>query len=497
MDVSKLNAILNVGLPIWILVAGGLLSVLIDAIFGRKSSFLVYLVGILSLIFSFCASFIKWTGDNADLRLDFLVLDSMTIFFIVVILLIAFFSLLNSYSYLKVSPFLQKNSSNLKNAYVSLILFSVVGMIFMFASDQLILNFIGLETMSLAIYILVGSNRRDSFACEAAIKYFVLGSVASAILLLGIALFYASYATFQLSEMATVAIQPDKLILPQLSAVFLLVGVFFKLSIAPFHFWTPDAYTGAPTPVTGFMASGVKIAGFAFLMRLLLNFKSIPSDPLVTIMQAGVVLTLIVGNLGAIFQDNIKRMLAYSSIAHAGYILLGLVVGFKDGVFDPQVTSSVLFYLLSYAVMTLGAFGVLSVMVNDDHEVTTFKDLAGLSSKRPALALVFSVFMISFLGIPPTIGFFAKYGIFSFAIQNGYYELSIFAIITSLASAYYYLRPIKVMYFDEATEDSSIPKVPFPLMLSIMLCLVATILLGIIPDSFVKISQQAVSILQQ
>ncbi len=497
MDVSQLKAILHIGLPIWILVGGGLLSVLVDALIGRKASFLVYLVGILSLVGAFVTTYYQWSGGHQDLRLDFLVLDSMTQFFIFVIVFIGLLSLLNSYSYLKVSSFLDHNSAVLKNAYVSLILFSIVGMIFMFASDQLILNFIGLETMSLSIYILVGSNRRDSFACEAAIKYFVLGSVASAILLLGIALFYASFATFKLSEMAQVAIAPDSMVLPQLAAVFLLVGVFFKLSIAPFHFWTPDAYTGAPTPVTGFMATGVKIAGFALLMRLLLSFKGIPSEPIIKLMQVGVVLTLIVGNLGAIFQDNVKRMLAYSSIAHAGYLLLGLVVGYQEGRFNPEVTSSILFYLLSYSAMTLGAFGVLSLMVNDESEITSFKDLAGLGSKRPVLALVFSVFMISFLGIPPTIGFFAKYGIFSFAVQNGYYELSVFAIITSLASAYYYLRPIKVMYFEEAVSKFDFPKAPLPLVISIMFCLGITVIFGIVPDVFVKLSEYAVTVLQK
>ncbi|EKD42744.1 MAG: hypothetical protein ACD_73C00036G0001, partial [uncultured bacterium] len=255
MGVEQLKSLLEAGLPLWILIGGGLLALLVDAVVGRRGSVAVYLVGIASLVLALYIGFDRWTKGQIDTRQDLLVLDSMTLFFIFVVICIALLTLLNAYSYLKISTFLQESSGVLKNSFVSLVLFATVGMVFMFASDHLLVNFIGLETMSLAIYIMVGSNRRDSFSCEAAMKYYVMGSVASAILLMGIALFYASFATLKLSEMAQVMIPGDKMLLPQMASVFLLVGVFFKLSIAPFHFWTPDAYTGAPAPVPGFMAS--------------------------------------------------------------------------------------------------------------------------------------------------------------------------------------------------------------------------------------------------
>lgn len=420
---------------------------------------------------------------------DLFLADKLTQFFVVVVLFVALVSLLNAYAYLKARG---SGKGILPGAIVTLILFSAVGMIFLFASDHLIVNFIGLEIMSLAIYVLVGSNRKDVRSNEAAMKYFVMGSAASALLLYGIALLYGSYGSFQLSELAKISSIPTAVYLPRIGVALVLAGVLFKLAIAPFHFWVPDVYEGAPSPITGFMATGVKVAAFALLIRVLITLHSIPDTSISLVLTVCTVLTLLAGNLGAIVQDNVKRMLAYSSIAHAGYLLLGLAVGFKEGAFDPQVSQAVLFYLVGYSFMTLGAFAVLSVMVQDKKEATQFTDLNGMGYTNPWLAAAFSLFMISLLGIPGTVGFAGKYAVFSYAVKTGHLGLAVFGILTSLVSAYYYLRPLVVMYF-RGEGGRKIGALPLPALASLVFCAAAVIYLGLFPSDYLKMAELAVA----
>lgn len=494
MDIEMLKALFHAGFPIWVVTGGALLCLCFDIISPKKGGKIIYIAGSVAILFALWSAFRQWV-QGAEYAQDLLQNDRLTQFFVVIVLFVGLLSLFNSYSYLKV--FHSNNLSGkglIPGTMVSLILFSLVGMIFLFASDHLIVNFIGLETMSLAVYILVGSNLKDARSNEAAMKYYVMGSAASALLLYGVALLYGSYGTFRLSELTQVSMVPTDVFLPKIGIGVVFAGILFKLGLAPFHFWVPDVYEGAPTPVTGFMSTGVKVAAFAFFIRIITTLHSVPAGSIVVILAVCVVLTLLVGNLGAIVQDNVKRMLAYSSIAHAGYLLLGLLVGFADGGFDPQVTSAVLFYLMGYSLMTLGAFAVLSVMVEERREITQFVDLTGLGYSRPTLSAAFSLFMLSLLGLPATVGFAAKYGIFSHAVANGYISLAVFGIIMSLVSAYYYLRPLVYMYFRGPSTKNPINEVPFPLMISVVFCSVATVYLGLFPAAYIKMSQLAASI---
>lgn len=500
------------GLPIWIVFFGGLLCLFVDSLNLRKGAPVVFFLGVAVLVAALVAAARQWMS-GIDRSVDLITMDPLSLFFLMLALFVGILSLFNAYSYLKVlqadeiekphaalarGPYAHqfRSVSSLPGGFVTLLLLSIVGQIFLFASDHMIVNFIGLETMSLAVYILVGSNRSDVRSSEASMKYFVMGSVASALLLYGVALLYGSFNTFHLSQIAPINALNPGVKIPFVAVALIFSGVFFKLSLVPFHFWTPDAYEGAPSPVTGFMATGVKAATFGFLIRILASLNFIPGESLHQILTILVVATLVVGNLGAIVQTNVKRMLAYSSIAHAGYMFLGLLAGLRDGHFDAQATSAVLYYLIGYSFMTLGAFAVLSVMVQDKKEVTQLTDLIGLGTKRPFLAAAFSLFMISLLGFPPTVGFTAKYGIFSYAVQQGHVALAIFGVLTSLISAYYYLWPLVMMYFKGEAQKDSIREVPFPLMFSLVFCVVSVLYLGFKPADYVRFAEIAAQIIK-
>lgn len=491
IDISYFTTLVKASLPVWILMAGGLLCLLLDALLPKKGGKPVYVLGLLASFAAMVAAFQQWmTGQQVSH--DMIVGDRLTLFFCFIVLFVTAFSLLNMYQYLEKRPRQFSES-------VVLMLFSAVGMIFLFASDHLIVCFIGLEILSLAIYVLVGSNRQDVRSPEASIKYFIMGAVASALFLYGVSLLYASFGTLRLSQLSDSTLFPGLQYVPRIAITLILSGLFFKLALAPFHFWVPDVYEGSPAPVTGFMATGVKVAALALLMRVLTSLNYFPEGRSFEIMQFSVILTLLVGNLGAIMQDDVKRMLAYSSIAHAGFLMMGLTVGYQNGQFDPSVAAAVIFYLIGYSVTTLGAFAVLSLLVDDTKEATSYKDIRGLGTTRPVVALLFSLFMISLLGIPPTVGFAGKYGILSYAMQNGYMGLAIFGILMTLLSAYYYLRPIVAMYFQgESDQPQAYLSNPLhlTLMFSLAFCAIAVIYLGIAPEVYIKLANMAVESLK-
>ncbi|MBX7149473.1 NADH-quinone oxidoreductase subunit N [bacterium] len=491
IDIDSYKAVLMAGLPVWILCGGGVLALLLDAIFNRKGSLVVYLTGIATMVATLAVCFNQW-DQTAALPQTALKLDLLTRFFIVLVLVVGLLSLCQVYAYLKTHTSSTSTAKGpLGASMVTLILFSIAGQVFLFSADHLITSFIGLEIMSLAVYVLVGSKKDDPRSNEAAMKYFVLGSVASAFILYGIALLYGSFGFLTFSQLSGVGASTE--FLPRIGLVFVLAGVLFKLGIAPFHFWVPDVYEGAPVPVTGFMSTAVKAASIAFFIRIITNLHFIPDVMVSKILFVCVILTIAVGNLGALMQENLKRMLAYSSIAHAGYMLLGLYSGFKDGQFDPQASTAVLFYLIGYSVMSLGAFGVLSVMVDHQKEACQFSDLNGLGYSRPVLAACFSLFMLSLLGIPPTVGFVGKYFVFSYAVAHGQIPLAIFGVIMSIVSAYYYLRPMVAMYFKGKSDRLVITSIPLPLMFAVVFCVVAILILGINPKDYIDIALMAVN----
>ncbi len=333
--------------------------------------------------------------------------------------------------------------------YYALMLFSMIGMITMAASNDLVTIFLGLELMSLPLYILVGIRRGHLESNEASLKYFLLGAFASGFLLYGIALLFGATGTTNLTRMSAFLSASPLTGNPMFwaGAVLVLIGFGFKVSAVPFHMWTPDAYEGAPTSVTAFMSAGAKVAGFAAVLRLLFNVLGDFREVWVPIVSVVAVLTMTVGNVTALLQTNLKRMLAYSSIAHAGYVLVAVVAGGTEG------ASAALFYLAVYSFMNLGAFGILTLLGEHQDERVLISDIAGLGFRNPALGFAMTVFMLSLGGIPPTAGFMGKVYVFGTALHAGLVPLVVIGVLNSVVSVFYYLRVTVAMYMEEPTGE--------------------------------------------
>jgi len=335
--------------------------------------------------------------------------------------------------------------------YHGLLLLAVAGMMLLGISHDFLTLLISLEIMSVATYILAGSQREDVRSGEAAIKYLTLGAFSTALLMLGMAFVFGATGSLSLNPISMAASDPRRG-LALLGMGLLLVGVLFKVGAAPFHFWIPDVYEGAPTGVTGLMAVGVKAAAFAVVARLMFETFSHPSfrQQWVPLLASASVLTMALGNLLALRQNSIKRMLAYSGIAHTGYLLLAFLVPREVGAsVVEEHLQAVTFYLLAYGLMTMGAFGVVALVREDGRALETMDDFAGLAKAHPALALCMSIFMLSLSGMPPLAGFFAKFMVFRAAIEQGYVFYAMLGILTSIASLYYYLRVVLKMYMEE------------------------------------------------
>lgn len=337
--------------------------------------------------------------------------------------------------------------------FLFLLLSSTLGLLVLIAAFDLLVVFIGLEIMSLALYLLIAMGNEQKLSKEASFKYFLLGSFASAILLYGIAFIYGTAGSTLISDVAQKLpqlIDSSRLFLMGIS--FVLVGFFFKVSIVPFHAWTPDVYQGAPTPLTSYMSTAVKIGSMGAFLRFV-SIKSFGySVELLNIVQWLAVITMIVGNVAAIRQDSIKRMLAYSSVAHTGYLLVGVLSSssMNNGIF---AASAVVFYLLGYGIMTFGAFAIVNLFEQDENTQLTIQDLAGFASRRPLMAFCFSIFLLSMAGIPPVVGFFGKLYLFSSALSAGRLWVVLWGVISSVISVYFYLRPIVYMYMHESETD--------------------------------------------
>ena len=386
--------------------------------------------------------------------------------------------------------------------YYGFLLLSLVGMMVMVSAADLLTIYLGLELMSLALYVLAGFRRVESRSLEASAKYFVLGSFSSGILLYGISLLFGLTGSTRLSAIA-VATSTNGLNDPAmiLAMALLVVGFGFKIAVVPFHMWTPDVYEGSPTSVTAFMAVASKVASFAAFMRVFLEGLGGLKPHWEGLFLALCVATLVLGNVVAIVQTNIKRMLAYSSIAHAGYALIGVVVaGHPDAETSVRTLglSSVMLYLAVYAFMTLGAFAVVAMVRKQGVEGDEIEDFAGLSKRHPVAALLMLVFMVSLAGIPPTAGFIGKFYLFMAAIQAGLTWLAIVAVVLTAISAYFYLRVVMVMYMRE--PQSVGPATRFatsPAIAVVLACALAgVVLLGLFPNVLVSLSSQSVLLLK-
>ena len=369
-----------------------------------------------------------------------------------------------------------------------LMLLSTVGMMVMCSASSLMTLYLGLELQSLALYVLCAFNRDNSKSAESGLKFFILGALASGLLLYGISLAYGFAGTMSFGELAAALARPGAAS-PGLivGMVFIVAGLAFKLSAVPFHMWTPDVYEGAPMPVTAFMSTAPKVAAMALLLRAL----EVPFGPVLPQWTGLIVLvsiaSMLLGALAAIGQENIKRLMAYSSIGHIGYALVGLAVGTQDGI------RGVMIYLVTYVFMSAGVFAVLIAMRRRGRSLEQIADLSGLASTDPGLALAMAVFMFSMAGIPPFSGFFGKLYVFRPAVESGYWTLAVIGVLTSVVGAFYYLRVIKVMYFDPA-QPAFDPRPPSVSLVGAVGALV-TGLFFVFPAPVVAAAQQAAKVL--
>jgi NADH-quinone oxidoreductase subunit N len=470
----------NIG-PLITLSLAGLLLLLFDAFSGKATQkahfhqFSLVAVGIALL-----QTALLWNRQTTDFS-RMLYIDNFSFFFYVIFLLGTGISIILSVHYLETY---QKNYGE----YYALMLFAAVGMMLMAAGGNLVIIFLGVEILSIPIYILSGLFREDLKSNEAALKYLLLGAFSSAFLLFGIAMLYGGTNTFYLADLAAFIKKNGMNGFTYAGMGLLIVGFGFKVSMAPFHMWTPDVYEGAPTSITAFMSVGTKAAAFAAFLRVF--FEVFPTVRMEwdLLLWVAAVATMTVGNVTALAQTNIKRMLAYSSIAHAGYILVGLIAGNQLG------ATGILYYLLAYTLMNLGAFGVVIAVARKKDSYLNIYDYSGLAYQYPGLAAIMSVFLFSLVGMPPTAGFLGKFYIFSAAVQAGYIWLVIFAVINSLISVYYYLRITVIMYMKPAEAElgpvATTPVVNATLIISAL----AVLLLGIFPGAIFTLAMNSVKI---
>jgi NADH-quinone oxidoreductase subunit N len=449
---------------------------LFDLFLREREKGLLAWISILGLVIAGGMTFLLW-DDRQSAFQNSLALDNFGLYFTNLILGAAVITTLFSVHYL--------NETNIrKGEYYALILFSTLGMILMVTANDLILFFLGLETMSVAVYVLTGMWRERNQAGEAAMKYFINGAFASGFLLYGIALIFGATGTTNLTRISATLAQPVVQGQPLLSAgiLLLLIGLSFKVAAVPFHFWAPDVYEGAPTSVTGFMAVAVKAAAFAGWIRILVHQLAPMGSEWSYILWSMAVLTMTVGNVLAIAQASVKRMLAYSSIAHAGYLLIGVIAGGNDG------GSALLFYLLAYTLMSLGAFGVVMALKEGENDNEQYTHFAGLGFRRPFLGMTMSIFMLSLAGFPPLGGFSAKFYLFRSAIVSGHTELAIIGVLNSLLSVIYYLRVIVLMYMEEGgVQGKSFGSSPY-LYIAIALSALGVLYLGVAPTTALDFS---------
>jgi NADH-quinone oxidoreductase subunit N len=445
-----------------------------------KKGFLAHLSWI-AIVLAFLANLRLWDLMETTFS-DMFIVDNFAIFFKFIFLAGSFLIILVSINYLK-------REENFHGEYFSLILFSTLGMMLMASSFNLIIIFLGLEIMSLSLYVLAGFKRDDLRSNEASLKYFLMGAFATGFLLYGIVMIFGSVRSTNLEEIIKgIAYDGGNVSLLLWAGVgLLLVGFGFKIASVPFHMWVPDVYEGAPTPITAFISAGPKAAGFAALLRVFLfSFVTIKMDwtIIIWIMSA---LTMTFGNIVAIAQTNIKRMLAYSSIAHAGYVLMALVAGKEAGV------SSALFYLLAYTFMNIGAFTVVIALGRKDEENTNLDDYSGLGTRHPYLAIFMMLFMISLAGFPPTAGFMAKFYVFSAAVKSGYIGLVIIGVLNSLISVYYYLRIIVIMFMRPPVLEAKPISLPLGSTLVLLISTWGVLQMGIFPQSLLTLAIVSVS----
>ncbi len=470
-------------LPFLVITGTGLLILVLDPLMAPERRDRLPLVGLGGVAVSAATLLLGW-GEPEIAFGGMLAADDFAFFCTLLFLLVAGLALLISIAYIR--------DTGLEHGeYSALLLFSTLGMMLMASSLDLMTIFLGLETLSISLYILAGFLREQIKSNESALKYLLLGAFASGFVLYGIALTYGATGSINLRQVAQ-AQAIGQVSSPTLLVVgmgLLIVGFGFKIAAVPFHMWAPDVYEGAPTSVTAFMIAGTKAAAFAAFLRIMMTALPALQPDWSRILWVLAVLTMTVGNVVAIAQTDVKRMLAYSSIAHAGYLLVAMVTGTKLG------SGGILFYLTAYAFMNLGAFAVVVALARRGHERLTIDDYAGLGLRRPVLGAAMTLFLFSLTGVPPTAGFMAKLYVLGAAVQADYVGLAIIGVLNSVVSAFYYLRLTVVMYMS-AAETEPAAEAPAPaLALAVIIATGGTLFLGLFPSRILEAALRAVAAL--
>lgn len=480
-------------MPELIVALAGILAMIYDSFFPqqRRGTGIISLVG---LALSAIILAMMWSGPQPASAFNGMIAhDNLRLAFSFVFLFVTAMTIL-------VSTVWVENENVPAGEFHSLLMFATFGMMLMASGNDLVVLFLGLETLSIATYVMAGFRKSDLKSNESAMKYFILGSFASAFLLYGMALVYGATGSTNITEIAARVANANFPALLLIGAAMMIIGFGFKVATVPFHIWTPDVYEGAPSPVTGFMAAGPKAAAFASFIRVfVLGFPFIAGvqasgylhETWMTALSIMAILTMTVGNVAAIMQNNIKRMLAYSSIAHAGYALVGFLgAGAANTVVERDAAvASVAFYMLTYAITNLGAFAIVTLLGQKNDRRTEFEDYNGIGFKSPVLSFTLSLFMLSLLGIPLTAGFMGKVLVFRPALEAGNALLTVVvvaAVVNTAISAYYYLRLVVVMFFKERTTQWLEPKMPVGLAAALLIAVIGVFYFGIFSDSVIE-----------
>lgn len=491
-DLVNPNVNLQAVLPEMIVALTGIIVMLYDCFMPKQRS-VTGVISLVGLLVSAIVLISMWNDTPATSWNGMVAHDGLRLSFSIVFLFVSAMTIL-------ISTVWTEREDVPVGEYHALLLFATFGMMFMASGNDMVVIFLGLETLSIATYVMAGLRKSDLKSNESAMKYFILGSFASAFLLYGMALIYGATASTNITEIAAKAANPNFPALMLIGAAMLVIGFGFKVATVPFHVWTPDVYEGAPSPVTAFMAAGPKAAGFASFMRVfVLGFPLIAGvqvsgylhESWITILSVMAILTMTLGNIAAIVQNNVKRMLAYSSISHAGYALVGFI---GAGVaLTPQgrdeAIAAVAFYMLTYAITNIGAFAVVTLLGQKNDRRTEFEDYNGIGFRSPVVAFSLSLFMLSLMGLPLTAGFVGKVLVFRPALEAGNTLVTVVviaAVVNTAISAYFYLRLIVVMFFKERTTAWIEPKMPIGLAAVLIITVLGVFYFGIFGDSVIE-----------
>ena len=475
MNLVDLQAVI----PIFIVVATALITLAVEAFRGQDERLPLGILGLIGLAGAGAASVMLWGHNRVSLGV--VRADNFALFINGILIVVGVLTILFSGDVIE-------REELPAGEYYALVLFSISGMMLMASATDLLVVFVALEILSLGVYVLTAIRRSSLAGAEGGFKYFLLGAFSSAFFLYGVALTYVLSGSTRLDQIAQViaghSTAPTPFVLIAVGLV--MVGFAFKVSAVPFHMWTPDAYQGAPTIVTGFMSTAVKAAAFAAFVRVFLTAFAPLSTQWVPLLGASAIATMIVGTVVGVAQTSVKRMLAYSSIAHAGYLLVGLIAGSDMG------QASVLFYLLSYAITNLGAFGIVALLASRSNPHDEVRDFTGLWYERPGLAALMTVFLLSLGGFPPTAGFIGKWYIFAAAVQEGYFWLAIIGVLSSVVSVFFYLRIVVMMYMTDAKREATTPAVSPLATAGLALAVVGIFYLGILPTGIINIALSSI-----